>query len=51
LLRSGDVVEEGEWVEGVLTGKWTYPDGRTLEGEFRGQTVEGSRNAADPWYH
>jgi hypothetical protein len=34
-LLSRDVVEEGQWVESVLTGKWTYPDGRTLEGEFR----------------
>jgi hypothetical protein len=22
-------------VKGILTGKWTYPDGRTLEGELR----------------
>jgi hypothetical protein len=34
-LLSGDVVEEGQCVKGILTGKWTYPGGRTLEGEFR----------------
>jgi hypothetical protein len=28
------IIEEGQWVKGILTGKWTYPDGRTLEGEF-----------------
>jgi hypothetical protein len=31
------IVHEGQWVEGELTGpgKVIYPDGRTLEGEFR----------------
>jgi hypothetical protein len=61
LLLPGDVVEEGQWVKGKLTGqgKRTYPDGRTLEGEFRessgrvqgGQTVGGAGYADDPWYH
>jgi hypothetical protein len=37
LFHEGGVVDEGQWVEGRLTGqgKRTYPDGRTLEGEFR----------------
>jgi hypothetical protein len=45
LLLPGDVVEEGQWVESKLTGqgKKTYPDGRTLEGEFRESSGRANR--------
>jgi hypothetical protein len=45
-------VEEGQWVEGKLTGRCTrtYPDGRALQGEFREGNIflgKGVQNHAD----
>jgi hypothetical protein len=39
------IIEEGQWVESKLTGqgKRTYPDGRTLEGEFRESSGRANR--------